>query len=546
MTKRRGIFLSLFSAVLGVTLGYASTRLAKSSTQALHTNTNANVATPGEADETTGATGKSAKAGEDEFTHLVSALREGETLKGRVDLYRALSDVRVAEIPGLMKRAQQLPLKLRKELVAALFEHWVQVDRSVAEAWIREEARAYGCYAAWARASPQEALNHCLNSPWMSAFWSVVPVALDGLAGKDPRAQLEILAKFPASSRRSAIISNNFESWAQSDPKSALEWAANLPDDKLRSDLEKRGVTGLAKVDPGAAASRMQTMIPDLPTGMVGNGFVSEFTRGLAEKDLTIAREFVEGLPAEFQFYPMVAVGTAWAKTDPIAALDWAQANGIDVAQMFRTEMGLSSLTILGEAMSSQTKQTIDWLQSLPEGNQRDAWLQNALFQNRVSVKKDAETMRQIFDGMSPDRQQRLASGFGKELAATGALPDLQTWASWIPDESVRARAIGGAIAGTFDSAPARAEAMLADLPAGPIRDQALAALTQTQTFSTPSAAAGRALNIQDQTLRYDTLDRFMNAWMNRDRQTAEAWLDAQTDLPREWVSEWRAIKPTP
>jgi hypothetical protein len=33
---------------------------------------------------------------------------------------------------------------------------------------------------------------------------------------------------------------------------------------------------------------------------------------------------------------------------------------------------------------------------------------------------------------------------------------------------------------------------------------------------------------------------------MNRDRQTAEAWLDAQTDLPKEWVSEWKAIKPSP
>jgi hypothetical protein len=92
----------------------------------------------------------------------------------------------------------------------------------------------------------------------------------------------------------------------------------------------------------------------------------------------------------------------------------------------------------------------------------------------------------------------------------------------------------------------ARVEAMLETLPTGIIRDQAFAALTRTQPSSSPSTTAARALMLEDQTVRYDALDNLMNIWINHDRQTAESWLDAQTDLPKEWVSDWKAIEPHP
>jgi hypothetical protein len=540
MNRRNQFFLLLGCAVFGIAFGYLSAKGAKSSARAL----NANPERAEQGDRAAGTAGKTARSEENRFTHLVSVLRGNETLKGCADLYRALADVRSADIPGLLERAKKLPLKLRNELITALFEHWMEIDRPVAEAWIREGAHPYACYAAWARISPQEALNYCLSTSWKSPFWSAVPIALERRVGKDSRARLEVLANYPASSGRNFIIRDVFESWAASDPGSALAWAARLPDEKLRGELEKKGLTALAKVDPDTAASRVREMIPDLQTTMVGNGFVSDFTQGLAAKDLTIAREFVESLPPEFQFYPMVAVGSEWAKTDPVAALDWTLANGIDVTKWYRTESGGTAKSVMLAAMATDSRKTIDWLLSLPEGNQRDSWLQNVLVQDRV--KFDREATRDIFDHLSTDRQLRLAPAFGRKFGGIENLAELPTWAAWIPDEAVRARAIGGALAGAFNYAPARVEAILAELPTGPVHDQALAALAWTQTSSAPSAAAARALTIQDQTVRYDALDRLMNTWMNRDHQTAETWLDAQTDLPREWVAEWRAIKPTP
>lgn len=507
MTRWSNTILYLVSAVLGVALGYAARGVAASSGGAT-----ANMATPKAEDPTPDNAGKSIKPEEDQFTHIVSLLRDGKTLAGRTELFRALSSVRGAEVPGLIDRAQKLPLELRNDLTSALFEHWMEVDRTGAEQWIRKQGRARACYTAWARMAPQDALDDCFGSS--RPYWAVVPAALDRLVGKDPRARLNLLAGYARSYGRNAAIGDEFDWWAISDPASALSWASTFPDEKVRKILEKKGVTELAKKDPKAAASRIQEMIPGMEVTMFGNGFISEFTRGLAAKDPAAAREFAENLPAEFQTYPMIAAGCAWAKKDPVASLEWAYANG----------------------------QTVDWLLALPPSKDRDSWLQKALFQD--PLRKDAELARRIFDNLPAEQQPRLASGFGRQIAASGQLPDLQTWASWFPDEAIRARAIGGAMAGAFDKSPARVEAMLGELPAGAIRDQALAALTLGQSYSAPNTAATRAMEIGDATVRYDALDRLMTSWMNRDSKTAEGWLDSQTDLPREWVAEWLAIKP--
>ena len=275
---------------------------------------------------------------------------------------------------------------------------------------------------------------------------------------------------------------------------------------------------------------------------MFGNGFISEFTRGLAAKDPAAAREFAESLPAEFQTFPMIAAGCAWAKKEPVASLEWAYANGINVTQNLQTEFGFSAFSILREALSAEPKQTVDWLLALPPSKDRDSWLQKALFQD--PLRKDAELARRIFDNLPAEQQPRLASGFGRQIAASGQLPDLQTWATWFPDEAIRARAIGGAMAGAFDKNPSRVETMLSELPVGAIRDQALAALTLGQSYSAPNTAATRAMEIGDATVRYDALDRLMNQWMSNDRQTAKDWLNSQTKIPREWVTEWLAVKP--
>src|SRR4030095_10002033 len=196
MTDRHRTLLSVLSVAFGIALGYVSTSGSENSGR----NPKANIVTNKDGDPGNTAIGESTKSDEDKFTHLLSALRDCGTLKGRADLHRALAQLRTPEVASLMHRAHKLPVKLRNALTAALFEHWLEIDRPMAEAWIREGHRPSNCYEAWARSSPQEALNHFFNSPWSSSFWGAASISIDWLAGKDPHARVDLVAGYPQSS----------------------------------------------------------------------------------------------------------------------------------------------------------------------------------------------------------------------------------------------------------------------------------------------------------------------------------------------------------
>jgi hypothetical protein len=190
------VFVMVGSALLGLISGYLSYEAPGISV----TNPKSNASTATGVNQAKVDKGESEKLEEDLFTHLVSALSQNETLKGRSELWRALSQVQSSQIASLMERSKKLPPKLRNELTTALFEHWFAIDRTTAEAQIREGTWPAGCYNVWAQSAPLDALNHFLKSPWKNSFWKATSIAIDQLAGKDPRARLDLLASYPQNS----------------------------------------------------------------------------------------------------------------------------------------------------------------------------------------------------------------------------------------------------------------------------------------------------------------------------------------------------------
>jgi hypothetical protein len=471
------------------------------------------------------------------FSRIVSTVRSDDPLAGRVELHRLLGSMDAPALPGLIERAQKLPLKFRGQMVAAIFGRWLELDRPGAEAWIQAAIRDARCYEQWIKVAPSEALTFAVGhaSPaWLS---TTVRNALDHLAGKDSAMRLAVLKAVTPSKLRDEVIASEFEEWAKADPGSALAWAAGLPESKLRKSLEQEGVICLVKTDPGRAKDRVKQMIPHLKTTIDGNGFVTRFTSTLAEKDALDALKFAESLSPELKERPLITAGAAWAKNDPLAALEWANANGVDPAKEFREGSVWRSICVLREAFGAKPAQTVDWLIALPEGNERSRWLKY-LFKEDL-LKGNVELGKRVFAGMSADWQRGFAGEFGSRLAAEGRVPDLTEWTTLFPDETVRARAVGGALGHIFDRTPARAEAILPQLPAGLMRDQALADLSDRQSLSSPRAAALRAMEIQDATMHYDALYETVHRWLQRDRQTSEDWLHTQENLPREWIEEW-------
>lgn len=478
----------------------------------------------------------------DQFTSLVSALRGSETLAGRADLFHLIAALSVSELPSLIDRATNLPLKYRKELVSALFERWMVIDRVGAESWIRRQGNNPACYLVWARIDPQAALDHIFTAENYHSHFKTISEALTRLAGEDRRARLDILLQYPSSPASRDNLRGEFQQWSASDPASALSWLSVLPDDKFRKELVERTLIELAKKDPEAAMKRVQEMVPESKATVLGNEFISSIAQSLAEKDPTLAMQFAGQLPDDLKLYPLIAAGSAWAKSDAVAALEWAVQSGIDPCQQFRTETELSAAYMLRNARTSQPEQTIEWLLSQPEGAERDRWLQNVLFM--PGGKAEGELAWKLFNSLSPEAQSRAAYGMGDKVVANADFPAMETWVSMFPDETMRARAIGTSIWTVFNKTPDRANEIVAGLPEGPVRDSALSGLVNSKAYATPTNAAVNAMEIRDPIVRYDALDSLMNSWMGRDRQSAETWLDAQTDLPQDWVTEWKTIKP--
>src|SRR6266511_453812 len=230
--KNIGVILRAIAGVLiGATLGF----LTHGMPGTRGTTPLKNTSSPGITGRSTeqGAS-ESLRASEDNFTKLISTLRNRDELAGRVELFHLLANLPTGELPSLMERAQKLPLKFRKEMVTAILERWLELDRESAVYWIRAKGRDARCYEIWAKADPDEALKFIFGSNSSGRFSSAVTVGLETLAGKDARARVEILMRYPSSEGRNQFLLKEFEPWAATDPATAYSWALSMPEAESR------------------------------------------------------------------------------------------------------------------------------------------------------------------------------------------------------------------------------------------------------------------------------------------------------------------------
>jgi hypothetical protein len=131
------------------------------------------------------------------FTALLTAIHHpDERFRGRIELCRALEAIEPSQIRELLLRAQKLPLRYRKDLSAAVLERWFEADKIGAEQWLRANAsHSDQLVKIWARFAPEAALRELMASPHGNPGAS--SIALDQIAGKDPKARLTALASFP-------------------------------------------------------------------------------------------------------------------------------------------------------------------------------------------------------------------------------------------------------------------------------------------------------------------------------------------------------------
>lgn len=361
---------------------------------------------------------------------------------------------------------------------------------------------------------------------------------------------------------------------------------SDRPATAIRGDAPGRGLARLdreatPRIDRESATDEMSRIlggIDPLSRTQAWLDFVNSLGAGEFENVIAEMRE--RGLQTEnMEAYSLIL--TAWAKVDPLAALDYASEN---------TGSPFARNTILTEWARTDPEGAILWAESNHEGDGANPWMVGVI---RGLASTDPTRATDLMNSMpySGERGQALSAllpqmlaqgpevakawieGFSDEQLRDGAIrrisedlarTDPVGTADWLlaqGGDGAR-RSMDDVIEIWADQDPAAARGYYQSLPQGPLRTSALRGLTNQMALEDPRAAADfldanaadaddwvyrqfvwhsfredpsvsadYIARIQNERERDRTYRRMLDGWLRRDYDAASGWI-SNTPLP--------------
>ncbi len=485
-----------------------------------------------------------ADTADDRIARLFTALKEPSTLVQHFELFEATRAFTADDLPGLVKRAESLPLELKSEMMIALMTRWFELDPAAAEQWMLERPDFGWGIEAWARANPESAIRAALATPASLRSRKVIFAAIEKLAGKKPEAQAAQLRELPPGPLRDQVFAEVLKKWSDIDPAAAFSSLAEMSPGGVRDSAREDVMLKWAKKDPAKALAQLDAILPTLKAGVLGNELVIHAASAIAEKNPRLVADWLSQIPVEFRDAAGIAAAGIWARKEPAAALDWCMTQGVDAARGNRQGFNMSMSSVLGEAISNAPAATIAWLDAQPVGPERERLIERAFSETWKSGKEDifrseGKAPMRLFNELPQDAQVRTAREIGERRGMTSDSSDLSAWAHTFAPGPARAEAFSALFGSTYGHDASRADALLSQVAVGADRDAALRGLTTMMTYSAPAAAATRALGIADSAVRRETLDTVMKTWLKRDPAASRAWLQDSSAIPAAWKEPW-------
>ena len=484
-----------------------------------------------------GLAGVDHSAGDERFTHVLSALQERSKLKRDHDLYKAVGDLSGPDVAAMIERAARLPSAARQQVTSALMERWFELDVSSAAAWVREHPSELRYWAIWAIKAPESMIAEALSQRVVPYREPTLDMAVAAIVGKDQKKQAAYLAAMPAAPARDENLGSAILTWSTTDPAAAFEFARNLPAGSLRQSSVEGTLRVWAELDPQRAAREVDALVPQLVVGLEGNPTVATVARELSKHDPEAALAWLNQLPDEHcGTEPYITAASVWADREPIAALTWCRENGLDASGM--------GAAVIDAAMSTEPIATLEWIQAIPEVDMRNRWLEAALRTkselNRASANDAAaKTFLDFLQQLPFESQERIAYQLGSQGGYNTDLKGVLRWTERLSNEGLRAAAVEAAVISAANRDLMIRDELLAEFPTGPERDGALAGVAAFESKKTPTLAALTAKEITDPTARFRSLDRIVSDWAERNPAEARAWLLQDRALPSDWKQEW-------
>lgn len=492
------------------------------------------------------ASGRHFATQEEMLTAVMSAVSEEDQLRRAHELHEVLGVLDRDDLGELFRRVIKVEDRDRRDAaLEAIMTRWAAIDPDGVLAAARPYVEAvrgmsYSAWRgielavvrAWAQAMPEAALAEAIRSSKTHWAAEMARIAMETLAGDDPARQFDVLARLPAGRLRNGLCESALHALAEKDSVAA-EARLNLISDPWKRDSVHNDILQqLARRDPTAALARLVELGSSVPKNLHGTKMVAGVMESAGKDNFTAALTAVEHLPEELRSSALDSALVGWGRTDPIAAMDWAASQGMDIAQIkssvhFSPDGFASWTTLLLSAYYTDYGKTLDWVRAQPGSPTRDEMLASGIWSG------NPEQKMAIYAALSPQAQAQEAA----RMVDSMEKDDPRRVAAWIrdlPAGQARAEAVETLVAAQAKNAPERIDALADDWPTGSDRNAAFEGIATHLRSEAPERALTFALRISDPGSRESALDAIVFSWDRRNPSAARAWLNGASGFSSE------------
>jgi hypothetical protein len=376
---------------------------------------------------------------------------------------------------------------------------------------------------------------------------------------------------------------------AQKDPAAALSLARSLPGDDGQRFL-RGAINGWCLQDAEAAIAYVG-QLPDDPNNPNYKRFLTlAMMSTLTKKDPDKVISMLEQLPPEDQTNALGLIGYSWGRSDPKAALDWANQQtdpevksrilsgviesvamkdpnrALELAQSLPKDGSIGRDGVIGNVLitlsESDPKGAVDyamnllsdlnsnmmisrlageWISNDPQGalawygSLTDPKLKEQVAGSMIYTlsQNDAAKAIDLLETMPPGGfQDQAISTIANNWARTDQKAALD-WANQQTDPEVKSRILSGVIEGMSVKDPNSAFQLAQSLPAGNYRNNSINRSLGSMAQSDPRSAIGLASGIANADDRSIALQYVVENWKFRDPAAATQWVNSSS-LPQD------------
>ena len=467
----------------------------------------------------------------------------------------------------------------------AIVERWFALDpdgalpalqQMHAEQAKKEPFALTSLLEAVARVRPELALEKLPVEFKNERLDSVTHSAWRALGERDANAARRFLDRYTDPKMRRAAEVAITEGVAAHDPLGAMALARQMD---ATGSIDEAALAAAERIGPGmvrqvfvAAEGRLDSVgqlpelllrYPDLALeikGSVKSVWAGQFQEEHQQAADRVPPEERARLLANYDILPAgarddlaTALASAWARTDPRAAADWALAHA-KVEDRKDAANGAAQQVFL-RWVNNDTGAALAWWRALPASPLREALgneastfiaeagdLDTALALYHPPEEKGAETSRTRLAQFSWKSAGQSSGGNDGEIPAqlTQLLVERDparaaTWLAALPDTVSTNAATNALIRDWFPRDPETAARWVESLPPGARRDQALNAFIEKAAQQSPAGAAEWVATVSDPELRRQAALQVFWPWHRDDPATANAWMRQLDGVDPEW-----------